>query len=51
METNEFYDLFCVDCKEITRQKYKGIYADKTHLYICKECGCENYEKEEEIKQ
>ena len=50
-EVSEFYDLFCVDCKEITSQKYKGGYYDKTNLYICQECGCENYEKEEETKQ
>lgn len=45
MEINEIYDFFCVDCRKITRQKYKGIYTDGNHLYICKECGCENVEE------
>ena len=44
MKINDTYDFFCVDCGEITRQKYKGIYTDGNHLYICKECGCENTE-------
>lgn len=44
MKINETYDLFCVNCGEITRQKYKGVYTDGTHLYICEECGCENTE-------
>ena len=39
-------DLFCVDCNKIIRQKYKGVLADRSHLYICKECGCENTIKE-----
>ena len=43
-ETNEIYDLFCVDCQNVTRQKYKGICTDGSHLYICTECGCENTE-------
>ena len=47
MEINEIYDFFCVDCGKITRQKYKGIYTDGNHLYICKECGCENVEEGE----
>lgn len=47
MEINETYDFFCVDCGEITKQTYKGIYTDGTHLYICKECGCENVEERE----
>ena len=49
MEINETYDFFCVDCGEITRQTYKGVYADGSHLYICKECGCENTEERGEI--
>ena len=44
MKINETYDFFCVNCGEITRQTYRGIYADGNHLYICKECGCENTE-------
>lgn len=42
MLVNKESDLFCVDCDKITRQKYKGILVDGSHLYICKECGCEN---------
>lgn len=40
-------DLFCVDCDKTTRQIYRGILADGSHLYICTECGCENYENAE----
>ena len=42
MTDNKETDLFCIDCDTITRQKYKGILSDGSHLYICKECGCEN---------
>lgn len=42
MDKNKEIDLFCIDCDKITRQKYKGILADGSHLFICKECGCEN---------
>ena len=49
MEINETYDFFCVDCRKIVRQTYRGTYADGSHLYICKECGCENTEEREEI--
>ena len=44
MEANKIYDLFCVDCQNVTRQKYKGIYTDGSLLYICTECGGENTE-------
>ena len=46
MTDNKETDLFCIDCDTITRQKYKGILSDGSHLYICKECGCENTTKE-----
>ena len=46
MTDNKETDLFCIDCDTITRQKYKGILSDGSHLYICKECGCENATKE-----
>ena len=39
MTDNKETDLFCIDCDTITRQKYKGILSDGSHLYICKECG------------
>ena len=47
MTDNKETDLFCIDCDTITRQKYKGILSDGSHLYICKECGCENTITEE----
>ena len=47
MTDNRETDLFCIDCDTITRQKYKGILSDGSHLYICKECGCENTITEE----
>ena len=46
MTDNKESDLFCTECDTITRQKYKGILSDGSHLYICKECGCENTTKE-----
>ena len=46
MTDNKETDLFCIDCDTITRQKYKVILSDGSHLYICKECGCENTTKE-----
>ena len=46
---NEKTDLFCVDCKSVTRQIYKGIYNDGTHQFICQECGCENYITDKEF--
>lgn len=45
MIVNEVYDLFCVDCGKITKQIYKGVYTDGSHLYICQESGCENTEE------
>ena len=47
MTENKESDLFCTECDTITRQKYKGILADGSHLYICKERGCENTLTEE----
>ena len=44
MKVDEEYDFFCIDCGRITKQKYKGLYTDGSHLYICIECGCENIE-------
>lgn len=35
-------DLYCIDCKRWTKQKYKGVLADGSRLFLCKECGCEN---------
>lgn len=46
---NEKTDLFCEDCKSVTRQIYKGIYNDGTHQFICQECGCENYITDKEF--
>ena len=46
---NEETDLFCEDCKSVTRQIYKGIYNDGTHQFICQECGCENYITDKEF--
>lgn len=38
-------NLFCFDCNETTTQECKGITNDgKEKMYICCECGCENYE-------
>ena len=47
MTDNKESDLFCTECDTITRQIYKGILSDGSHLYICKECGCENTITEE----
>lgn len=49
IEDNEFtigeqYDNYCVDCDCITRQRYKGKYADDSEMFICMSCGCENHE-------
>jgi transposase-like protein len=41
-------DLYCSDCKGWTRQTYKGVLADKSKLYRCKQCGCENCVSSEE---
>lgn len=49
MEINETYDFFCVNCRKIVRQIYKGVYVDGNYLYICKECGCENTEERGEF--
>ena len=42
MLDDKFTDLFCIECDTITRQKYKGILSDGSHLYICKERICKN---------
>ncbi|WP_195618884.1 hypothetical protein [Clostridium paraputrificum] len=34
--------LYCVDCDKYTKQKYVSTLADKSLLYLCNECGCEN---------
>lgn len=44
MNKHEIMDLYCIDCNEVTRQKYKGVLADGSLLYVCQECGCENTE-------
>lgn len=49
MENNKITDLYCVDCDNVRKQKYKGALADGSHLYICKECGCENTISDDEI--
>lgn len=49
INNNDKTDLYCVDCREVTRQKYKGIYNDGTHQFICQECGCENYMTDREL--
>ena len=35
-------DLYCVDCKSWTKQKYERVFADGSQLFLCKDCGCEN---------
>lgn len=48
MERDTFTDVFCVDCNGYRRQKLKGRNNyDRTLLYVCSECGCENNEKYE----
>ena len=43
MDANKETNIYCVDCQSWTRQKCKGINPnDKTYLYVCTECGCEN---------
>jgi hypothetical protein len=37
-------NIYCVDCRRFTWQKYKGVLADKTALFLCEDCGCENSE-------
>lgn len=50
MKIGEIYYIFCMDCGNHTGQKYKGIYADESRMYICQECGCENYEHKHEYE-
>lgn len=42
LKLGDVIDLYCVDCKSWTKQKYKGILADGSQLFLCKDCGCEN---------
>lgn len=53
MLDREDCDVYCVDCKKWTKQKFRGrnIY-DNSKMYLCSECGCENYvEDESETKE
>jgi hypothetical protein len=48
LKVGQRVDLFCVDCGNYRWQKYKGIvYGDKSLLFQCEECGCENSENDE----
>lgn len=38
----ELYSHYCADCDEYTTQVYKGVYGGESHMFLCKECGCEN---------
>ena len=38
----DIIDLYCVDCKSWTKQKYRGVLADGSQLFLCEDCGCEN---------
>ena len=55
MERDIFADVFCVDCNRFRIQKLKGRNNyDRTLMYICSECGCENnekYELSDEVRQ
>jgi hypothetical protein len=37
-------DFYCADCQTITRQVYKGLLANNSRLFLCRRCGCENYD-------
>lgn len=48
LEVGSTYDVFCFDCDRVTRQKYKGTtYATNEKMFVCTDCGSENYESEE----
>ena len=51
IKSGDIIDLYCVDCKKWTKQKYNGILTDGSQLFLCKDCGCENtiekYERDE----
>lgn len=51
IKSGDIIDLYCVDCKNWTKQKYNGILTDGSQLFLCKDCGCENtiekYERDE----
>lgn len=51
-KSGDIVDLYCVDCKGWTRQKYRRVLADGAWLFLCQDCGCENtiekYEQEQE---
>lgn len=40
--------FFCFDCKKCRDQKFHCEMSDKTLLYICKTCGCENSLEDDE---
>lgn len=42
LKLGDIIDLYCVDCKGWTRQKYKGILSDESRMFLCQDCGCEN---------
>lgn len=50
MDRDVFGDVFCIDCNGHRKQKLKGqnIY-DRTLLYVCTECGCENSVETENV--
>lgn len=54
MESNlklgDIIDLYCVDCKCWTKQKYRGFLSDGSQLFLCKDCGCENTIEKQEQK-
>jgi hypothetical protein len=44
-------DKYCTDCDSVTSQTYKGkTNSGDEDMYICTECGCENYEVAEDIE-
>lgn len=50
LKTSDMIDLYCVDCKYWTKQKYRGVLVDGSQLFLCKECGCENSIDKQEQK-
>lgn len=47
-EKDHSYDQYCKDCGKVTRQKYRGTYnQNKEDMFICQDCGSENYEERE----
>jgi len=41
-QINELEDFYCIDCDGYRVQKFIKEMPDKTLLYICTKCGCEN---------